>query len=123
MTSAATALCGIVLHPAQHTLSPVLHSEAYRELGLDAVYLAFDVEPERIADAVAGMRALGLRQLSVSLPHKEAVLALVDRASDAARRIGAANTLTREGGALVADNTDWLGVQLLQKSAWSTTYC
>jgi shikimate dehydrogenase len=104
------ALCGIILHPAGHTLSPLIHAAAYAELGLDARYHAFDVPLERVRDAVAGMRGLGLRQLSVSLPLKEAVLALADRASDAARAIGAANTLTRVGEALVADNTDWIGV-------------
>jgi shikimate dehydrogenase len=57
------------------------------------------------------MRALGLRQLSVSLPLKEAVLGLADRASEAARAIGAANTLTRAGDELIADNTDWIGVR------------
>jgi shikimate dehydrogenase len=103
-------LCGIILHPAGHTLSPLLHATAYAELGLEAHYHAFDVPLERVRDAIAGMRALGLRQLSVSLPLKEAVLELADRASDAARAIGAANTLTRVGDALVADNTDWLGV-------------
>jgi shikimate dehydrogenase len=105
------ALCGIVLHPAGHTLSPLLHTAAYRALGIDAIYLAFDVLPERLGDAVRGMRALGLRQLSVSLPHKEAVLALADRVSGAARAIGAANTLTLVGRELVADNTDVVGVR------------
>ncbi len=57
------------------------------------------------------MRALGLRQLSVSLPLKEIALQLADRASDAAHAIGAANTLTRIGDEIVADNTDWIGVQ------------
>jgi shikimate dehydrogenase len=103
-------LCGIILHPAGHTLSPLLHAEAYAELGLDAHYHAFDVPLARARDAIAGMRALGLRQLSVSLPLKQAALALADRASEAARAIGAANTLTRVGDELVADNTDWIGV-------------
>jgi shikimate dehydrogenase len=107
---AAPVLCGIILHPAGHTLSPVLHAEAYAELGLAAHYHAFDVSLASLRDAVAGMRALGLRQLSVSLPLKEAVLGLADRASPAASAIGAANTLTRVGEELVADNTDWIGV-------------
>ena len=104
-------LCGIVLHPAGHTLSPLLHETAYQTLGLRARYQAFDVTSADLAAAVAGMRALGIRQLSVSLPHKEAVLGLADRASEHAQRIGAANTLTRVGDELVADNTDWLGVR------------
>ncbi len=104
------ALCGIILHPAAHTLSPVLHTAAYDELGIEARYHAFDVTAEALVGAVTGMRALGIRQLSVSLPHKQAVLELADRASEHALRIGAANTLTRVGNEIVADNTDWLGV-------------
>ena len=104
-------VCGIILHPAGHTLSPLLHETAYQALGLRARYLAFDVASADLAAAVAGMRALGIRQLSVSLPHKEAVLGLADRATEHAQRIGAANTLTRVGDELVADNTDWLGVR------------
>lgn len=106
----ARELCGIILHPAGHTLSPVLHQAAYAALGLDAVYLAFDVAPSALEGAVTGMRALGIRQLSVSLPHKEAVLKLANRISPEAQQIGAANTLTRTDDAIVADNTDWVGV-------------
>ncbi len=106
----ARELCGIILHPAGHTLSPLLHPAAYAALGLDAVYLTFDVAPRALEGALAGMRALGIRQLSVSLPHKEAVMKLADRISPEAQQIGAANTLTREGDAIVADNTDWVGV-------------
>ena len=105
-----TQLCGILLHPAGHTLSPVLHARAYEELRLDARYAVFDVRPERLAASFAELRARPFRQLSVSLPHKEAVLALADRVSDAARSIGAVNTLTLSRGQIEADNTDWLGV-------------
>lgn len=107
----STALCGIVLHPAGHTLSPVLHAAAYRALGLDARFEVFDVPPGELAAALAGLRARGLTQLCVSLPHKETALRLADRASDGARAIGAANTLTARGEALEAENTDWIGVE------------
>ncbi len=106
---AATALCGVVLHPAGHTRSPAMHNAAFRALGLDAAYLAFDVPPERLAAAVAGARALALRQLAVSLPHKEAVIPLLDEVDATARRIGAVNTITRRGERLCGSNTDWLG--------------
>jgi shikimate dehydrogenase len=106
---AATALCGILLHPAGHTRSPAMHNAAFRALGLDAVYLAFDVPPERLAPAVAGLRALGARQLAVSIPHKEAVIALLDGVDATARRIGAVNTVTLREGRLEGSNTDWIG--------------
>jgi len=106
-----TALCGIALHPAGHTLSPVLHAAAYRALGLDARFEVFDVRPGEFESALAALRARGLTQLCVSLPHKETALCLADRASEGARAIGAANTLTARGAVLEAENTDWIGVQ------------
>ena len=107
--SARTALCGILLHPAGHTRSPAMHTAAYAALVFDAVYLAFDVPPARLADAIRGARALGVRQLAISLPHKQSVMKHLDRIEESARRIGAVNTVTRAGDALVGSNTDWLG--------------
>lgn len=109
MITQHTALCGIVLHPASHTRSPAMHNAAYAALGLDAVYLAFDVPPQRLAAAVAGWRALGGRQLSVSIPHKVAILEHLDGLDETARRIGAVNTVVLRDGALHGTNTDWLG--------------
>ena len=105
-----TALCGIALHPAGHTLSPLLHETAYRLLGLDARYEVFDVRADDFEATLRELVERGLVQLSVSLPHKELALALADRASPAARAIGAANTLLVREGRLHADNTDWSGV-------------
>ncbi len=115
------AVCGIVLHPAGHTLSPVIHRKAYEALELDASFSVFDVPAVRLADTIRELGTSGLTQLCVSLPHKEAVLALADRVSDDARVIGAANTLTRLDGELVADNTDWIGVTrtLSRLGPWS----
>ena len=107
--SARTALCGILLHPAGHTRSPAMHAAAYAALGFDAVYLAFDVPPAALEGAMQGARALGVRQLAISLPHKQAVMAHLDEVEATARRIGAVNTVTRAGDALLGSNTDWLG--------------
>lgn len=116
--SARTALCGIVLHPAGHTRSPAMHNAAFCALGLDALYVAFDVAPEGLAEAVSGARALGVRQLAVSIPHKEAVVSLVDEVDERARRIGAVNTATLHGGRWVGSNTDWIGaVRALERVA------
>jgi shikimate dehydrogenase len=101
--------CGIVLHPAGHTLSPILHAEAYRELGLNARYDVHDVPAQDLEAALRALFADGTRQLSVSIPHKEAALRFADHASSAARAIGAANTLTRGADGIRADNTDWIG--------------
>lgn len=104
-----TIECGVVLHPAGHTRSPVMHEAAYRALGLDARYRAYDVPPDRLAAAVADFRARGVRQLSVSIPHKEAMLALVDELEPVVEAIGALNTVLRAGDRLVGTNTDWIG--------------
>jgi shikimate dehydrogenase len=93
-----------------------MHNAAFAALDLDAVYVAFDVAPSELAAAVAGARALGVRQLAVSIPHKEAVMAHVDEVDEVARRIGAVNTVTRRDGRLVGSNTDWIGaVQALER--------
>ena len=107
--SAKTALCGIVLHPAGHTRSPAMHNAAFAALGIDAVYLAFDVPPQRLGEAIAGARAFGVRQLAVSIPHKAAVMQHLDEVEATARRIGAVNTVTLRGERLAGANTDWLG--------------
>jgi len=86
-----------------------MHNAAFAALGLDAVYVAFDVRPAALGAALGGARALGVRQLAVSLPHKEAVIPLLDEVEDTARRIGAVNTVTLQDGRLVGANTDWLG--------------
>ncbi len=107
--TATTALCGIILHPAGHTRSPLMHNAAFRALGIDATYLAFDVPPDALGAAMAGIRALGLKQVSVSIPHKVAVMEYLDEVDDHARRIGAVNTVTRSGERLLGSNTDWIG--------------
>jgi shikimate dehydrogenase len=107
--SALSALCGIILHPAGHTRSPAMHNAAYAALGIDAYYATFDVPESRLDEAIRGVRALGLRQLSVSIPHKVRILDLVDAVDETAARIGAANTIVRDGDRLCASNTDWLG--------------
>lgn len=86
-----------------------MHNAAFRALGIDAVYLAFDVPPEQLRNAIAGARAFSVRQLAVSIPHKEAVVPLLDAVDETARAIGAVNTVTAREGGLVGSNTDWLG--------------
>jgi len=86
-----------------------MHNAAFAALGIDATYLAFDVAPASLPAAIAGARALGIRQLAVSIPHKEAILPLLDEVDDVARRIGAVNTVTLREGRLVGSNTDWIG--------------
>lgn len=108
--SAKTRLAGVIGHPVSHSLSPRLHQTAYRALGVDWAYLAFDVEPASLEAAIRGARALGAVGLSVTMPHKESAARLATRRSAVVRRLGAANTLTFSGSQIAADNTDGTGL-------------
>lgn len=109
-SAATTRLVALLGHPVGHSASPAMHAAAFAAADVDAAYLAFDVEPRGLADAVTGLRALGALGANVTVPHKTAALELVDRVTDEARGIGAANTLFWEDQALVADNTDAAGL-------------
>ena len=78
MIDAHTALTGVLGYPVRHSLSPAMHNAAFRALELNWVYLAFEVACDRLAQAIAGMRGLGIRGLNLTIPHKEAVIPLLD---------------------------------------------
>lgn len=102
----APRVVGLLGYPATYSLSPAMHNAAFRALGLPWVYTLFPVPPARLAEAVAGLRALGLAGANVTIPHKQAAAALVDELSDEARRCRAVNTLVNRDGWLVGYNTD-----------------
>jgi shikimate dehydrogenase len=105
---AQTKFCGVIGNPVGHSLSPAIHNAAFRKLGLNFVYLAWQVET--IGDAIKGLRALGnFRGASVTIPHKVAAIPFLDRVETTARRIGAINTIVAEKGELVGYNTDATG--------------
>lgn len=109
MTGAPTGvthLAGVIGWPVRHSRSPDIHNAAYRHLGLDWVYVALPVPPGQVPAALAGMRALGIEGLSVTMPHKGAVAAQVDVCTPDAAALGAVNSVRREGDRLVGDNTD-----------------
>ena len=101
-----TALAGVLGFPVGHSRSPAMHNAAFRALGLDWRYVKLPVAPELFEETVRALPASGYRGTNVTIPHKVAALALADSAGDAARAIGAANTLTFAGGAIAAENTD-----------------
>ncbi|CAN0486060.1 unnamed protein product, partial [Phaeothamnion confervicola] len=107
---AHTRVAGIIGWPVEHSLSPAMHNAAFAALGLNWVYAAFAVHPDRVAEAVRGLAAAGCAGLNATIPHKHAVLECCSEASEAARAIGAANTLVPDGsGGFRADNTDAAG--------------
>lgn len=104
-----TGLLCLLGSPVAHSISPAMHNEACALLDLDYTYLAFDVAPDRLAEAVEGLKALGVRGFNVTMPHKTAAAALCERLSPAARICGAVNTVVNEGGSLVGHTTDGEG--------------
>lgn len=102
-------LAAVIGHPVAHSLSPVIHRAAFDASGLDWTYVAFDVPSGSAEEAVAAMRVLGIGGLSVTMPHKDAVADAVDRLDDAARALGAVNTVSWDGDDLVGSSTDGEG--------------
>ncbi|MDD9946356.1 MAG: shikimate dehydrogenase [Myxococcales bacterium] len=101
---------GIFGWPVAHSRSPALHNAAFHAMGIPAVYVAFPVAPQRLADAVLGVRAMGIAGLNVTLPHKTAIMDLLDDIDPAAAAIGAVNTVYRDGDRLIGENTDAAGL-------------
>jgi len=110
-----TQLCGLLGNPVEHSLSPVIHNAAFRTLHLNFVYLALPVED--LEGAIRGIHALGnLRGFSVTIPHKVAILPLLDGVEKAAKYIGSVNTVIKDRGRLIGSNTDSSGaIQALRK--------
>jgi shikimate dehydrogenase len=105
----ATRFAALIGDPVRHSLSPVIHNAAFRELGLDWAFGAFEVPAGRATDAVAALRALNLGGMSVTMPHKEAVIPALDRVSATAARLRSVNTIAWHGLDLVGDSTDGIG--------------
>ena len=103
-----TKIIGVWGHPVGHSRSPAMHNAALRKLGLNWVYVPFDVSPDQIPEAIAGIKALGLVGVNITVPLKELILPYVI-ASAAALQIGSVNTLYNHDGSLYGDNTDGRG--------------
>ena len=97
---------GVLGWPLTRTLSPAIHTAAFRRLGFDWAYLAFPIPPDLLPQAVGGLRALGAVGANVTIPHKETVIAHLDQLSGDAAAIGAVNTIQRLGDRLIGHNTD-----------------
>lgn len=107
--SGKTKICGIIGDPIEHTMSPVMHNAAFEKVGVDYLYLPFRVKKEELGKAIEGMRALNIRGLNVTIPHKVAVIPLLDELDPLAGRIGAVNTIVNDDGILRGYNTDAAG--------------
>jgi len=107
--SGKTRLCGIIGDPIEHTMSPVMHNAAFRQMGVDYLYVPFKVRQEELAKAIDGVKALNIRGLNVTIPHKVAVIQFLDKLDHLAENIGAVNTIVNDDGVLTGYNTDGAG--------------
>ena len=102
-----TEVYGVIGNPVRHSLSPTMHNAAFSEMGVNAVYLAFEVED--IKECMGGVRSLKIKGLSVTIPFKSDIIPLLDEVDDLAMAIGAVNTVVNEGDRLKGFNTDAMG--------------
>jgi len=102
-------LVGVLGFPVAENPTCVMQEAAFAALGLPWRYLTIEVEPQALPDALRGVRAFGMRGINLTIPHKVAVLALLDEISPAAAMIGAVNTVRRQGDRLIGENTDGKG--------------
>ena len=104
--TARTKILCVIGHPIEHSMSPIMHNAAIKDLGLDYLYIAFDIPPNRLKEAIKGLKTLNIRGINVTLPYKEKVMKFVDKVDEIAQKIGAINTIKNEDGLLIGRNTD-----------------
>ncbi|MBO8172930.1 MAG: shikimate dehydrogenase [Bacillaceae bacterium] len=109
MSGQQTIMTGLLGYPVEHSMSPVMQNAAFKQLGIPYYYAAFAVHPDRLGQAVEGIRALGFRGVNVTIPHKVNVIDFLDDLHEEARLIGAVNTIVHENGKLIGYNTDGRG--------------
>ncbi|NHI92685.1 MAG: shikimate dehydrogenase [Candidatus Lokiarchaeota archaeon] len=115
--SGKTKMVILIGNPVEHSMSPKMHTMAFKEIKMDAVYLATKVENDKVKEAIDSIKALNLLGANVTVPHKVAVMNHIDEIDPIARDIGAVNTIINENGKLYATNTDGLGFIRSMKDA------
>ena len=109
MINSETKLIGLIGDPISHSKSPIMHNTMLDKLGLNYRYLAFNVSANRLEQALDGIRALNIKGINVTIPHKVNVMKYLDDISEEAIKIGAVNTIVNQGGKLIGYNTDGEG--------------
>ena len=104
-----TELIGLIAKPIRHSKSPMMHNTAFEALGLDYVYLVFEVDTDNLKSAVEGLRALDVRGFNVSMPLKNAIMPYLDEILPAGRLCEAVNTVVNIDGRLIGTSTDGEG--------------
>ncbi len=108
--NAHTKLFAVLGHPVEHSLSPAMHNASLRALGMDAVYLAFDVAPDRLMAVLQGMAGMGVAGVNLTVPLKEVAFRGLSSLDDSARRLGAVNTVEMRPEGMRGHNTDGYGI-------------
>jgi len=109
MSTEGSNVYGVIGDPIEHSLSPQMHNAAFKKLGLNGIYLPFHVTRRNLRPAVLGIQVLNIRGFNVTTPHKTAIVKFLDELDEAAREVGAVNTVHNDEGKLVGYNTDGLG--------------
>ena len=104
-----TELIGLIAYPIRHSMSPTMHNEAFKKLGLDYGYVCFEVDNSTLEDTVKGLRAMKVRGWNVSMPNKGPITQYLDKLSPASQIIGACNTVVNDNGVLTGTITDGIG--------------
>lgn len=112
-----TQLTGLLGSPVAHSISPMMHNEAFAQLGLDYAYLAFDVNEEELETAIEGLRAMKVKGFNLTMPNKNRMCHLCDKLSPVAQITGAVNTVVNENGIFVGHTTDGIGYMESVKEA------
>jgi len=107
--TANTTICAIIGDPIKHSFSPVMHNAGYKKLNLDFKYVGFNVKKEQLQNAINGIRALNIKGVSITIPHKQSIIPFLDEIDETAKKIGAVNTIINNNGILKGYNTDWEG--------------
>ena len=103
----STNIVGLIGHPVEHSFSPPMHNAAFKALGMDYAYVAFDVNPDDLKSAICGANALNIKGFNVTIPHKIEVMKYLDELDEVASLIGAVNTIDFKN--LKGYNTDGIG--------------
>ncbi|MEM2342106.1 MAG: shikimate dehydrogenase [Candidatus Bathyarchaeia archaeon] len=107
--SGKTKVYAIIGYPVNHSLSPIIQNAAFQHLGLDCVYVAFNVRPERLKEAILGIKSLGIQGLNVTMPYKISIIQYLDELDEDARKVGSVNTVINVNNKLIGYTTDGIG--------------
>ena len=106
MITGTTKLLGVIGHPVEHSLSPLMHNAALAKLGLDYIYLPFPIQPQNLVKALDGFTAIGVVGFNATIPHKQAIIPLLSKIEPIAQAVGAVNTVFRQDDSWIGTNTD-----------------